>query len=216
MCSSGGDAPCRAPGFPIRTSQVQPAAHASPALFVVYHVLLRHCSPSHSPMCPRSFLLASPSPVERFVFSCYFSRQSLHSGSLASPDASPPHALSSRYSFSSARLPPLASHSFPVCVLTVAACAAASRRAARLLFSSLVKVRSTDPRNKTTRRTLIRPRHRITSVERCPTLYPLFSSRRLLPCASNLRFSFVLSRFVCPVNVSNSIRYSLSPVKNKF
>lgn len=55
MCSSTDDAPCRAPGFPIRTSQIHTAAHASSALFVVYHVLLRHCSPSHSPMCPGSF-----------------------------------------------------------------------------------------------------------------------------------------------------------------
>jgi hypothetical protein len=59
MCSSGDGTPCRVPGFPIRTAQIQTVAHTSSARFVVYHVLHRHDSPSHSPMCPGSFLFVT-------------------------------------------------------------------------------------------------------------------------------------------------------------
>ncbi len=36
-------------GFPIRISLALAAAHASPELFAVYHVLLRHLTPRHPP-----------------------------------------------------------------------------------------------------------------------------------------------------------------------
>jgi hypothetical protein len=36
-------------GFPIRTSPAGAAAHASPELFAVYHVLHRHLTPRHPP-----------------------------------------------------------------------------------------------------------------------------------------------------------------------
>jgi hypothetical protein len=42
--------------FSIRTSPAQTAAHTYPELFVVYHVLLRHLTPRHSPCA----LVASP------------------------------------------------------------------------------------------------------------------------------------------------------------
>jgi hypothetical protein len=56
MCSPDRASPCRLAGFPIRTSPVHSAAHASPELFAVYRVLRRHSTPSHS----RCALLAFP------------------------------------------------------------------------------------------------------------------------------------------------------------
>ena len=53
--SSPGSLPLRddrgslRPGFPIRTSPAITPAHDSPALFAVYHVLLRHLTPRHPP-----------------------------------------------------------------------------------------------------------------------------------------------------------------------
>ena len=47
---------CPPVDFSIRTSPAQTAAHTYPELFVVYHVLLRHLTPRHSPCA----LVASP------------------------------------------------------------------------------------------------------------------------------------------------------------
>ena len=44
------------------------AAHASPELFAVYHVLLRHCAPRHSPFALNCFLKI-PCDTKKTVFS---------------------------------------------------------------------------------------------------------------------------------------------------
>ena len=56
MCSLSRAWACPHAGFPIRISPAQTAAHTSPGLFVVYHVLHRHETPRHSP----DALVASP------------------------------------------------------------------------------------------------------------------------------------------------------------
>jgi hypothetical protein len=57
MCSAGRATPCRVAGFPIRTSPVHSAAHASPELFAVYRVLHRRSAPSHPPCALVAFPL---------------------------------------------------------------------------------------------------------------------------------------------------------------
>ena len=54
LCDLGVSSPR---GFPIRTSPIVAAAHASSELFAVYHVLLRHLTPRHSPCALIRFCL---------------------------------------------------------------------------------------------------------------------------------------------------------------
>ena len=56
-------------GFPIRTSPAVTAAHASPELFAVYHVLHRHLTPRHPPYALTCFYTCD---TEKSILSRYF------------------------------------------------------------------------------------------------------------------------------------------------